>query len=207
MVTTTNLVVLLGIMLLASLASLAVASPQSERTTGRRLYGSTWVIWSIVALVVQFVIVKWWFHPLSYIIFTGVICLMEIITIRVPKDRPLDETEEPAMRFFAWLLLSLGPMASMVIAAKIATPKGSWAFEGRTIFLYCLVPAAVIGVGVIRIASCGSAADDYEDDDDYDDYDEELDEVVAEMDDDFEPSSSVDPDEYVDLVDDAEGVA
>ncbi|MBQ6355209.1 hypothetical protein IJJ18_02205 [Candidatus Saccharibacteria bacterium] len=193
-----NLASMLGIMLASTIAFILIATPLSKRTVGRDLYPATQIAWLIGALVIQFVIVKWAFHPLSYIIFIGVICFMEWLTIRIPERRKAEEIEPPLMRFLAWFFFSLGPIVSMAIAA--VAQKGAWAFEGKTIILYCLAPVAVLGIGLIRVAICGDVSE-AEDEDDEEETVDELD--IEEID-----EADLEDSEEIDLkIDGAESVA
>ena len=184
------LFVLLGIALVTSAGFCLVASKLSKKTVGRSLYPSTTAIWIIGSLLVQATIAAWAFHPLTYIIITGIVCIAEWIAIAVPEGRREEEIEPPSTRFLAWFIFALGPFASMIVASL--QRADGWAFSGKAIPLYGLPLVAVLVVGLLRIALCGPVTSEDEEDDvegaeeleeefeDVDDIEEELDEQPEE---------------------------
>lgn len=184
------LLMLLGVALVSSVSFVAVASSLSRKTVGRPLYISTIVLWIFGALLVQAVLAAWLFHPLTYIIVTGMVCIAEWIAIAVPKGREAAEIEPPGTRFLAWLLFGLGPIASMVIAA--ASRTDGWAFSGKAIPLYGLPLVAVLVIGLLRIALCGPVPTAGDEKDDEEELDEQPEEELEELDEEDEEVEIID---------------
>lgn len=148
-----SLAMVAGVTLVSSVGFVVITSELSKETVGRPLYWPTKIVWVLIPLTAQAALVVWAFHPISYLIIIGLIAILEWITIRVPKRRPVEKIENPAKRFAGWLIFSIWPLMGMFMSATLQT--GSWAFKGKTIILYCLVPIVLAAIGFIRLAICG----------------------------------------------------
>ena len=134
-----------------------------KATDGRKFDFPTVVAVLCVLLIGNFVIVKWFFHPIVYLVFIGICFVMEFITIRRTKpdeSRMNDngeggEAENPFHRFGIWASLIIAAQVGVWMASARLADLGSASplalNNGRKTFLLLAVPAIIaLFIGMIK---------------------------------------------------------
>lgn len=145
------------------------SDPISVATTGEHLKKSTWAIWLIGPFLIQLLLIRFLFHPLTFLILFGITVVMMIVTVWKTNDlEVLEEKADgtsnaeaeyvqiPTQRWRAWLFLAAAAMQSCFFAQCLLAdlqPGGLWSLDHngkvlKNILTWDLAPfliAAIIG--------------------------------------------------------------
>ncbi len=162
-----SLLVTLVVTLICSVGFCLMSSTMSKATTGEPLRSSTWVFWVIGTLVLQVILVKLAFHPITYIILMVMVLGMILLSCR-RKSHSETNLESPFSRLASWLTYGLWIQASILISSAQLADKGvnsvwSLSYGGNTSrrILALLLPIAITAFIGLIVAVLNT---DYEED-------------------------------------------
>ncbi|MBQ3306027.1 hypothetical protein IJH02_01140 [Candidatus Saccharibacteria bacterium] len=110
-------------------------------------------------IAAQAALITWAPNIYIYAVIIAVVCVFEILTIRVPKpdlESPA-KVESPTQRFVAWICFAAPWVVGMILAGTILPEENPLYFGGKGMLIYLIPPLLVLLIGFCRVLWCRDA--------------------------------------------------